>query len=325
MMSRRSRSVSTLLLLAAASLLLLAALACDKRAEGERSDSASTTASTTSSLVVDAAESSPDAASRVSVAASERSEDAGPPPAFQGVVRGTVRLKKGARLPIAPPIVGDDGKAPLSVEPCPPIDIHDRRTIIADKKSAALFPVHLAVTGMSAAPTREPRVHELFIDGCRLRPTLVGALRGDKIRVTNRSPVALLPLLPGDKFMQALLRGESREFPVTSFGPNPVACGFSNYCGESSVITLSHPLYDVTAADGTFTIGNVPLDQELTIHAWHPLFEVTSATFKLSDQERAKSFELELMPSPSAASDGKAEATPKGARAKKSDAKSSDD
>lgn len=231
--------------------------------------------------------------------------DAGPPPAFLGVLRGAIRLAKGAKLPLAPPVTVN-GKSPVAVAPCPPIDLHDQKTIAAHDSTGGLSPVHVAVTGMRVAPERAPVLHEIFIDACRLRPTLVGAMRGDKVRVTNRSDAPLLPVLPGDKFMQGLVRGESREFEVNKLGPNVVACGFSNYCGESAIITLSHPLYDVSDAQGSYTIERVPLDEELTLHAWHPLFEVTSVPFKLSRDEPAKTIDLVLTPTPSPAPERRA-------------------
>jgi hypothetical protein len=118
--------------------------------------------------------------------------------------------------------------------------------------------------------------------------------------VVNRSDAPLLPALPGDKFMQAIVRGDAREFTVKLLGPNPVSCGFANYCGESSIIAISHPLYALTSTEGGFTIEGVPLDEELILNAWHPLFEVTSEPFKLSSVAREKVFELTLKPTAAA-------------------------
>jgi len=270
-------------------LLLLTLAACERAPAAKKASQEQPVAST----VADA--STPKDSGGLGNAA----RDAGPPREFVGVVRGVVKLAQGARLPLAPPILVN-GSAPIAVAPCPPVDLTDRKTIAADEASRGLSPVHLAVTGMSVSPQRDPRVHELYIDACRIRPTLVGAMRGDTIRVVNRSDTPLLPALPGDKFMQAIVRGDAREFTVKLLGPNPVSCSFANYCGESSIITLSHPLYAVTDAQGSYTIERVPLDEELTLHAWHPLFEVTSVPFKLSHEEREKQLELTLTPTASA-------------------------
>jgi hypothetical protein len=281
-----------------ASLLVVAlALGCEKRERVEPTRDAA--------AIGEAADVGTLRTASASAPASDAAVDAGPGPgpasAFVGTVSGRVKLEKGAEIPLAPPLTGSDGKPALSGPPCPPIDLHDRRTIDAHETTGGLSPVHVAITDMRAAPPAEPRVHEVFIDGCRFRPTMLAAQRGDTVRVTNRSDLALLPSLPGDKFMQAMMRGETREFTIKRLGPTRLGCGFSNYCGETSIITLSHPLFAVTDAEGNFTIKNVPLDQPLTLHAWHPLFDVTSVPFTVTAAAPEKRLELELSPAPIAA------------------------
>jgi hypothetical protein len=222
--------------------------------------------------------------------------DAGPSLQFLGVVRGVVKLAKGAKLPLAPPPLSH-GVKPPSVAPCPPVDQADQRTIALAKQTGGLSPVHTALTGMKAAPPREPLVHDLFIDACRLRPTLLGVMRGDKLRVTNRSDSAMLPSLPGDKFVRGMMTGETREVPVEST-QTKISCSMGSYCGESLVVASTHPLYAVTSSEGFFTIEKVPLDQDLMIHAWAPLFDVTSEPFRLSDSKRELMIELILTPLP---------------------------
>jgi hypothetical protein len=229
-------------------------------------------------------------------AAAKSAADAGPPIRFVGVVRGVVKLAKGQKLPLAPPPLSH-GIKPPSVAPCPPIDLTDQRTIALAKQTGGLSPVHLALTGMRAVPPREPATHELFIDACRLRPTLVGAMRGDKLRVTNRSDSAMIPTLPGDKFMRGMMRGETREAPI-AVTQLKVSCGFGSYCGEALVIATTHPLYAVTSSEGFYTIENVPLDQDLNIHAWAPLFDVSSEPFRLSEDKREAVINLVLTPLP---------------------------
>lgn len=222
--------------------------------------------------------------------------DAGPPLQFVGVVRGVVKLAKGAKLPIAPPVLSH-GVKPPSVAPCPPVDLNDQRTIALAKQTSGLSPVHLALTGMRAVPPHAPATHDLFIDACRLRPTLVGAVRGDTLRVTNRSEAAMIPTLPGDKFMRGMLTGESRDAPISTTQVK-VSCGFGSYCGEALVVATTHSLYAVTTSEGFFEIKNVPLDQDLRIHAWAPLFDVSSEPFRLSEDKREAVIDLALTPLP---------------------------
>ena len=220
-------------------------------------------------------------------------------PGPTGVVLGSVRLAKGQKVPLAPaPLV--NGLPATAVAPCPPIDLNDQRSV-THADSGGLSPVHVAITGMRTTPPSTPRTHELFIDGCRLRPTMLAATRGDSVRITNRTDTALLPVLPGDRFMQGMLRGESREFPLKQLGRSVIRCNFANYCGETVVVTVSHPLYAVTDAEGRFRIENVPLDQPLKVHAFHPLFDVSTVDVTLTPDARETTLALTLTPKPASA------------------------
>ncbi|HEY6878520.1 MAG TPA: hypothetical protein VI299_10905 [Polyangiales bacterium] len=229
------------------------------------------------------------------LAAPDAAVDAGSA-SFLGTVRGIVKLAPGATLPIAPPVLSHGAKPP-SIAPCPPVDENDQRVVSQSKQTGGLSPIHVALTGMRAVPSREPMAHELFIDACRLRPTLLGVRKGDQVKVTNRSEMALIPQLPGDRFMRGLMRGETQSFEATRVQTR-VQCSFGSYCGETLVIATTHPLYDVTTPEGFFTIEHVPLDQEVTVHAWHPLFEEVSATVTLSARTPEQSVELLLKPAP---------------------------
>jgi hypothetical protein len=199
---------------------------------------------------------------------------------------------------------------PVAAPGCPPLSAMDRRTVTQSAATHGLAPVHLAVTQMSAAPKREPKTHEVSIlPDCRLSPLMIGALRGDKVRLTNKSPAPLLPRLPGDQFLQALIQGGSREITLDSMGPASLHCDFAGFCGETWIVTTGHTLYAVTDAEGRFKISGIPLNQELVIHAWHPLFEVTSAPFKLTKAEASKTLDLELKPLAQAAEAAPAEPT----------------
>ena len=113
-----------------------------------------------------------------------------PPPQptadFSGVVRGTVRLAKDALLPLQRlPEAG--GKDTVIAPGCPDIGPADAKTVQQNATTGGLSPVHVALTGMSAAPPREAATHELFIQDCRLHPLLIAAKAGDTLRLSNRS------------------------------------------------------------------------------------------------------------------------------------------
>jgi hypothetical protein len=215
---------------------------------------------------------------------------------FSGTLRGIIKLAPDASVPLAPPVLSH-GVKPPSMKPCPEVDENDQRVVSQAKETGGLSPIHVALTGMKSAPPAELQTHELFIDACRLRPTILGVHRGDIVKVTNRSEMALVPQLPGTSFMRGLLRGESQTFEATRV-QTKVQCSFGSYCGEALVIATSHTLYDVTTSEGFFTIKNVPLDQPVTLHAWHPLFEENSAKVTLSREKPEQMIELLLTPAP---------------------------
>ncbi|MDB4973243.1 MAG: hypothetical protein JWN48_1584 [Myxococcaceae bacterium] len=272
-------------------LLALLVAACQKSPEPQPEGSSAQLGALDAGLSVDAGAVS---------AAAARTADGGPPLSFVGTVRGVVKLATGAKLPLAP-FPMQNGVLPVSVAPCPPVDATDQRnTVSLAKQTGGLFPVHVAITGMTGAPKREPVTHEVFIDACRLRPSMIGAMKGDQLKITNRSEAALVPRLPGDSFMRGLMNGESHQGPL-KLTRTIVDCSFGSYCGESLVVATSHSLYAVTSTEGFFTIEHVPLHQKLTIHAWNPLFEVSSAPFTLSEREPEQMIELTLTPTAAAA------------------------
>lgn len=243
----------------------------------------------------DTAESTGKTASAVDAGATQAPQPEAPKVEFTGTLRGFVKLAEGAKLPLAP--LPEKGKTDTAIAPgCPPIGEPDRKQVAEHEGSHGLSPLHVAITGMTAAPKRSPVTHELEIRDCRLAPGMIAAMTGDTLRITNKSQAPFLPLMPRESFMQALLPGAQREAPISGIGPMALKCGFGAYCGESTLLSTSHSLYAITDAEGRFTITGVPLDQELTVHAWHPLFTPTSATFKLTNAERSKEVELTIQP-----------------------------
>lgn len=215
---------------------------------------------------------------------------------LSGVVRGIVKLASGAELPLAALPKGRLIVSPPA--PCSPLGASDRKLVAQSPDTQGLSPVHLAVTQMTAVPERGPITHEVKIVDCRLTPTLLGAMKGDKVRVTNESDSPVLPVVPGDSMMQALLKGQTRDFTLKRLGPLRITCGFGAFCGESTLVTVAHPLYAVSDEKGQYEIKGIPLGQKVMLHAWHPLFEVSSVPVQLTTQEHEKTVELTLTPRP---------------------------
>ena len=211
-----------------------------------------------------------------------------------GTIRGRVQLLPDAAVPLGP----DPQKlAALAASSgsCPPLDANDRRVLEMDE-SRGLSPVHVAVTGMTSVEKRAPVTHELYIDGCRLTPTLIATVRGDRVKLVNRSEETFVPVISGEAFGTALAFKGSKEFEVDYLGTRSVLCKLGNYCGTTFVVGLAHPLQAVTDRAGSFEIEGVPLGQELSVHAWHPQLIVASEAFTLTAEAPEKELVLTIKP-----------------------------
>ncbi len=218
-----------------------------------------------------------------------------------GRIEGVVVLAEGATLPSLP-----DPKqtAALTVTdppaPCTPISAADLQPVRRDAASGGLTSIHLALTGMASTAPASPRLHQLRLEDCRLTLPLLAARLGDSVRITNASGAPLLPSLPGDTFMEAILAGQSRTFELKRLGSSRIGCNFGGYCGQTDLLVTSHSLYAVSDGLGRFHIDDVPLDRPLTLHAWHPLFDESHAAVTLTGAAPSRSVRLVVRPLPAA-------------------------
>jgi len=222
-----------------------------------------------------------------------------PAAAPTGSVEGTVVLAEGAELPRRP----DPKKSSKFVitdppAPCSPIGEGDASPVRRDVASGGLSFIHVALTGMKSTAPAAPRTHELLLEDCRLNQSLLAARLGDSVRIKNASNTPLLPTLPGDTFMEAILAGGERTVELKRLGLSQMSCGFAAYCGQTDVLVTSHSLFAVTDKLGHFRIEGVPLDTDLTINAWHPLFTVSKQPVRLTAAAPTQSLKLVLAPTP---------------------------
>jgi hypothetical protein len=214
-----------------------------------------------------------------------------------GTVVGVVRLAEGTAVPRARL---DASRSAVDTSPaCPAIDDRDFTPVFeVDGKLANIL---VSATGdratfFPALPARDPADVELVIGkDCRLTPRVVGAVQGDTLVLKNRAPIAMLPFVGQQSYVESLSSSESRRETLEKRGVHRVACGVSGYCGSADVVVIPHPVFAVTGATGEFVLDNVPADQEITLHAWHPLFKETAIKVRVSRGERA---EVELVIEP---------------------------
>lgn len=187
-----------------------------------------------------------------------------------------MRLAPGTELPSYAP--ADVGLTPGAATPehCSPARITDRQPVQLTPEGF-LTGVMVTATGdpahfYRALPEQRPVEHALTIEDCRITPRLISATLGDFVRITNRDPHPFLPRLGESPFMQALLQGQGRTFPLDRGGVQFVGCGFAGACGRTDIIVIHHDAHTTTGADGRFRLENIPAGEEVLVHVWHPLF-----------------------------------------------------
>ena len=143
----------------------------------------------------------------------------------------------------------------------------------------------VVATGFSHQPQRPPMTHEVTIEDCRLTPPLVVAMKGDTLRVRNTVNYPFMPTYRERGMARTLIPGQTYDVALDKPGVQPLLCGFTAPCGRTDVIVLLHPLYAKTDANGKFRIEGLPADEELTINAWHPLFQESKLQVRLGSGE----------------------------------------
>ncbi|MFW6197753.1 MAG: carboxypeptidase-like regulatory domain-containing protein [Myxococcota bacterium] len=223
--------------------------------------------------------------------AEQAPEESGPE---VGTVEGVVRLAEGEELP-------EFSREGLNEKPdaerpdvCPPPKKSEVRPVRLDE-GRGLDNVLVSATGFEEAPPHEPKDREVFIRDCRLQPPVVVGQRGERLVVRNETDHPFFPRIGADPFMEALTKGQSRAIDLERGGSYPLRCGMGAACGRTDVIVLYHPVYALSGEGGRFRIDNVPAGQEVTIHAWHPLFQEASAKTEVAPGETER-LELVLEP-----------------------------
>ncbi len=209
---------------------------------------------------------------------------AAPVPRF-GVIEGVVRLAEGAELPEVPPrmmyqqFLQQEDPLP-GPSACTPAKQTDRRPVQIGPGNV-LSSVFIAASDFKTPVSRPTKVHELTIDDCRLTPMVIGAMRGDTLRISNKTDYPFMPQVGSAAFIETLIKGQDRTQTLEALGVQTVLCAFTAPCGRADVITVAHPLFTLSMADGRFRIEGVPADETFNLNAWHPLFRTTTHSVKV--------------------------------------------
>jgi hypothetical protein len=241
------------------------------------------------------------AASEEAATTTEETAAAPTTPVHVGTVRGVVRLAEGAELPSFTSeelgnVQGGGGCPPPGGADAQPVTLGEGR---------ALEGVMVSATGEPEAffaqvPPHEPVERRVVIDDCRLSPRLLVALRGDRLVLQNQTQQPMFPVIGRASYADSLAFGATRTVELERAGVEAVSCGVRPACGRTDVVVVMNPVFGVTGEAGRFEMTNVPADQPITIHAWHPLFREARAETRVSEGGEAI-VELVLEPRPAPA------------------------
>lgn len=213
-----------------------------------------------------------------------------------GTVEGVVRLAPGAALPgyDTNPMISAGASAAMPSD-CPPPNESDRQPVQVGSSGGLTNLVIVATGDPEHWPdTAGPRTRTARIERCRLEPRTLVAERGDTIHFETELNFPFFPDL-GTGFSRALLPTDPLDLVLDQGGVRTIGCAFANACGRMEVVTIYHPVFAVSDAEGRFRMTNVPADQDIRVTAWHPLFQEIAGTTRV---EPGQTVQLELVIQP---------------------------
>jgi hypothetical protein len=225
-----------------------------------------------------------------------------PSAAHTGTVKGVIRLAEGATLPrYDAEQMGRVEGAP-HVNGCAPAVPEDGENVTLSGEARGLTGVMVTATGDSKTffehlPAHAPVERTLLLEACRLTPRLVIAMRGDRLVIKNQSAQPLFPVFGQASYVDSVLEGQTRTVPLDKGGITAVTCAMAPDCGRSDVVVVMNPVFTQTGEEGRFTLEGVPADQDVVIHAWHPLLVEARTTTRVSPGGEV-TVELVLAPPP---------------------------
>jgi hypothetical protein len=220
-------------------------------------------------------------------------------PAQKAVVEGVVRFADGFELPSYPPEQMTKKLLKQLPPEAPPAACTPPKT--TDRQPVTLTPdgllggVMLAASNFSHQPNRPPLVHEVTIEDCRLKPSLVVAMKGDSLRVQSTVNYPFMPSYNEGSSVRSLIPGQTYDVVLDKPGVAPLFCGFTASCGRTDVIVMLHPVYTTTDASGKFRFDDFPAGENVSLSAWHPLFQEAKIDLRVEPGEH-KTVELVLKP-----------------------------
>lgn len=142
-------------------------------------------------------------------------------------------------------------------------------TPVPDASGVAVF-----VEGVESKPTPMPRMPYIRQKGRRFDPALLAVTTGTTVEFPNDDVVFhnVFSLSRGNTFdLGSYGKGTSKQRTFDTPGLVKVHCNIHADMA-AHVLVLQTPWHAVTAADGSWSIADLP-DGEFTLRVWHPLIE----------------------------------------------------
>jgi hypothetical protein len=156
---------------------------------------------------------------------------------------------------------------------CCQMKMFDESLVVSKNKELANVIVWVRTKGLKV-PAELAAAHKApaFMDnkGCRFQPRVVGLVKGQKLKIGNSDPVGHNSNVTGQGFNPIIPANNNAEFEPKTISlvvPNQVTCNIHPWM-TGWVFVRPDPFFAVSAADGTFEIGGLPVGEELEFQAW---------------------------------------------------------
>jgi hypothetical protein len=147
------------------------------------------------------------------------------------------------------------------------------RTPVSLTEGRGLSGVVVTASDFRRNRPRDPAVHRVRIEGCRLQPQTIAMMKGDRLVVENRDAYPFAPLYGPAYSATPLPRGQRLFIPTFPASIEPLSCSVDAPCGRTEVVVLHHPVHTVTRELGAFDIEGFPAAELVRLTAMHPLFD----------------------------------------------------
>jgi hypothetical protein len=144
------------------------------------------------------------------------------------------------------------------------------------------------------AGTHAPPTTTVLIDqrDCTYVPRVVGIVAGQKLAVRNSDDTthSVWGQLSGKDLVNKMQLAKAPDLAIDPSAAKPgdvveLKCGVHAWM-HAYVAVQDHPFFAVTAADGTFSIENLP-QGKYTLEAWHPVLGTRTLQIEIGKLKRA--------------------------------------